>query len=114
MHSIVFHSHQDIKDHTGWYFVSHQQVAQAGGSGLLNHYHGSLLRALHAVYPSHEWTPWRFSSKSPHNVSKAKFRFSKTQYYLHQQLQNVSMLQVNADVEDISWSTYRVQLSIGQ
>jgi hypothetical protein len=44
-----------------WYGVSHADIVEAGGGGLLQgHYNGSLSAALADVYPSHIWLPWKF------------------------------------------------------
>eukprot|EP01027_Heterolobosea_sp_BB2_P018850 GEZU01026495.1.p1 GENE.GEZU01026495.1~~GEZU01026495.1.p1 ORF type:complete len:840 (+),score=185.05 GEZU01026495.1:594-3113(+) len=52
-----------IRELDGWYDVTAQEVLARGGSGLLNnHYAGSLVQALKAVYPEHQWNEWRFSS----------------------------------------------------
>lgn len=44
-----------------WYKITPSQVRKRGGAGLLNHYAGSLLRALEAVYPDHKWLCWKFA-----------------------------------------------------
>ncbi len=78
----------DMKKPRDWYTVSIKQVRQSGGTGLLNHYAGSLIRALKAVYPHHEWTSYRYST--PHQISKHGSFFSKNQYALFQVLKKVS------------------------
>jgi len=38
-------------DSEKWYFVSQQEIHKAGGSGLLNYYEGSHIKALMKLYP---------------------------------------------------------------
>eukprot|EP01114_Cavostelium_apophysatum_P021704 TRINITY_DN7644_c0_g1_i1.p1 TRINITY_DN7644_c0_g1~~TRINITY_DN7644_c0_g1_i1.p1 ORF type:complete len:421 (-),score=51.35 TRINITY_DN7644_c0_g1_i1:63-1325(-) len=53
--SLGFTSFQD------WYKLSAKDVTAKGGAGLLNHFYGgSLVKALKAVYPDHEWKIWNF------------------------------------------------------
>ncbi len=80
-----------MKDYTDWYFVSISQVLKHGGAGLLNHHKGSIIRALRTVYPEHGWNLWRFSSRAPHNATKSKTHFSKSQHLLFQHLKTVSV-----------------------
>ena len=47
-----------------WCKIKMNDVEKAAGLGLLNHYYdGSLLKALHTVYPEHilDLQPWKFS-----------------------------------------------------
>lgn len=44
-----------------WYAVSAEEVVRHGGQGLLSDYYGrSMYNLLRAVFPEHEWLPWRF------------------------------------------------------
>jgi hypothetical protein len=43
-----------------WFGVTIEQVQQYGGKGILQGYNNSLPKALSALYPNHEWWPWRF------------------------------------------------------
>jgi len=43
-----------------WYDVRRDTLLAHGGGGVLGVYGGSLPRLLTAVYPEHEWLPWRF------------------------------------------------------
>eukprot|EP01114_Cavostelium_apophysatum_P021760 TRINITY_DN7678_c1_g1_i3.p1 TRINITY_DN7678_c1_g1~~TRINITY_DN7678_c1_g1_i3.p1 ORF type:complete len:362 (-),score=85.74 TRINITY_DN7678_c1_g1_i3:265-1350(-) len=55
----------NIKSFEDWYNVSEADVSQNGGAGLLrSHYNGSHVKALVAIYPEHDWQPWRFA-KTP-------------------------------------------------
>jgi hypothetical protein len=47
--------HLDITQLDEWKTVSVATVKQNGGSGLLNHYKSSLIKALRTVYPNHPW-----------------------------------------------------------
>ncbi len=87
-----------ICDHKDWYLVSSSQVAQHGGGGLLNHYKGSLLRALETVYPMHSWVTF------PLTMVKHKYLVSKGHYSLFQYTQRVSgPHELLITVQDISW-----------
>ena len=44
-----------------WYQVKISDVEDQGGHGLLNHYGGSLIKLLLAVYPDFKWQVWRFN-----------------------------------------------------
>jgi hypothetical protein len=44
-----------------WYKVTTAEVLEKGGSGMLDHYGGSLIRALAGVYPEYRWQTWRFN-----------------------------------------------------
>ncbi len=77
-----------IQDYRDWYYISVQQIHGIGGSGLLQHYHGSLTRALQAVYPDYKWISYQFSR--PHQLMKGKSVFSKNQVLLFQHLWKVS------------------------
>ncbi len=81
-----------MKDPSDWYYVSIQQVAKYGGSGLLHRYGNSLTQALRSIYPQHNWKAWRFSDIIPHQVPTRQFkaRCSKTQYLLFRHVQHVS------------------------
>ncbi len=80
-----------IKEPSDWYYVSISQIRKLGGNGFLNFFSGSLLRALHAVYPGHVWQSYKFSR--PHQiVSPDRSVFGKVQFMLFQLLQQVSML----------------------
>eukprot|EP01114_Cavostelium_apophysatum_P017295 TRINITY_DN5106_c0_g1_i2.p1 TRINITY_DN5106_c0_g1~~TRINITY_DN5106_c0_g1_i2.p1 ORF type:complete len:690 (-),score=185.35 TRINITY_DN5106_c0_g1_i2:125-2194(-) len=45
----------DVKHWEEWYTIKVSDFVECGGAGILNHYGGSLLKALAAVYPSHPW-----------------------------------------------------------
>eukprot|EP01122_Echinamoeba_exundans_P011235 TRINITY_DN4400_c0_g1_i1.p1 TRINITY_DN4400_c0_g1~~TRINITY_DN4400_c0_g1_i1.p1 ORF type:complete len:204 (-),score=27.30 TRINITY_DN4400_c0_g1_i1:483-1094(-) len=46
-----------------WYKIRLADIYKHGGGSVIRHYYGSnLARALAAVYPDHEWLPWRFPS----------------------------------------------------
>ncbi len=69
---------EDIKEYADWRFVSVKQVQQYGGSTLLWHYKGSLVRVLQALYPDHCFP-----------ITNKKSNFSKTQHLLYQCVQQV-------------------------
>eukprot|EP01027_Heterolobosea_sp_BB2_P009730 GEZU01014328.1.p1 GENE.GEZU01014328.1~~GEZU01014328.1.p1 ORF type:complete len:409 (-),score=52.61 GEZU01014328.1:123-1349(-) len=50
-----------------WYKISRAELFRLGGGSTIvnNYYGGSLMQALSAVYPEHEWLPWRFSTSPP-------------------------------------------------
>jgi hypothetical protein len=46
-----------------WYTVRLADIYKHGGGSVIRHYYGSKLSdALAALYPEHEWLPWRFPS----------------------------------------------------
>ena len=47
----------------GWYDISVTKLIPLGAGSLLQHYNGSLLRLLYAVYPDHPWDPSKFAAK---------------------------------------------------
>jgi hypothetical protein len=47
--------------------VSYNTIAETGGLPILKSYGGSIVDTLSAVYPNHEWVPWRFSAFSVPN-----------------------------------------------
>jgi len=53
-------------DRSEWYRISNKTIIANGGGGLLNHFNGSLLAVLTAVYPEVHWDPLKFS-KAPRN-----------------------------------------------
>ena len=54
-----------------WYNVTIEEVNEHGGSRLLNHYfHGSTFKAVQAIYPKHNWMPWKFKTSQAHIWSK--------------------------------------------
>jgi hypothetical protein len=66
----------NIQSLDGWYKVKSADVISKGGSGLLQGYGGSLIAALQAVYPDHEWQEWRFKQipgllwQDPKNITR--------------------------------------------
>jgi hypothetical protein len=50
-----------IQEPSQWYEVSGEEIIARGGIHLLNHYSKSPYKMLQAIYPEHEWQPWRFS-----------------------------------------------------
>jgi hypothetical protein len=48
-----------------WYSVPREVVINNGGIGLITHYYSnSLVNALKALYPEHNWLEWRFPKVS--------------------------------------------------
>lgn len=45
-----------------WYKVTRSQVVKLGGSGVLKRWDNSLAGALLAIYPGHDWAPWKFEN----------------------------------------------------
>ena len=43
-----------------YYNLSYTSILKHGGGGMLLPYQGSVSRALTALYPEHEWLPWKF------------------------------------------------------
>ncbi len=78
----------DVNNMQDWYTISVVQFCKMGGSSLLNHYGGSLIKALQSIYPQHVWKSFRLST--PHHVPNGKSLFSKTQLFLLQCVQKVS------------------------
>ncbi len=51
-----------------WYEVDKMDVIDRGGESILNNYSdGSLIRALHSIYPTFSWEDWKFSSSISYN-----------------------------------------------
>jgi hypothetical protein len=46
-----------------WYKVSHKDIQEKGGEGLLNKYGRSTFNLLSSIYPQHTWSKTIFSSK---------------------------------------------------
>jgi hypothetical protein len=44
-----------------WYRVTIRDIEQCGGHGLLNHHNHSLVKALQAIYPHHNWDITKFN-----------------------------------------------------
>ncbi len=55
---------------------------------MLYYYGGSLMKALQSIYPTFPWSAWRFSM--PHQL-KGQGKFSKIQYLLFRQIQEVTI-----------------------
>jgi hypothetical protein len=45
-----------------WYHVSQSDILKYGGVGLLRKYRNNISEMLAAVYPDHEWLPWKFDA----------------------------------------------------
>lgn len=45
----------------GFYSLTAQDIAKHGGSGLLEKYHCSSVRALAHIFPDHNWHHWKFA-----------------------------------------------------
>lgn len=43
-----------------WYHVGVSKFQKAGGAHLINMYNCSMLQLLSAIYPDHNWIPWKF------------------------------------------------------
>lgn len=55
-----------------WYNVTKEDIHKHGGVGLLNqYYNSSSSKALQAIYPEHNWIPWRFGY-TPHGFWETK------------------------------------------
>lgn len=67
-----------------WYSLKASDVVAHGGSGLLQNHGSSLIRALQAAFPEHEWEEWRFVQvpkgfwKDPKNITRF-FKWIMTQ-----------------------------------
>ncbi len=99
-----------ITEQTDWYRVSKQQVLKNGGGSFLSQFNGSLIRALRALYPGQRWKYWRFAV--PHHVPKGKANYSKTQYFLYQEIKKVSHSSIFTYPSDFYWFSNRIQLSV--
>ena len=66
-----------------WYQVTHSNIFDHFGSGLLAEYGGSLLRALRTVYPAHNWQLTKFPryAKGPWQYVQKDF-WGDMQHYL--------------------------------
>lgn len=63
-----------------WYGVKRSDLENLGGATLVKyHYNGSVIRALLAVYPEHEWVEWKFV-KLPKGFWNSE---DNTQSFLH-------------------------------
>jgi len=51
-----------VKEPSQWYGVTTRMIEENGGRGLLEHYKKSPILILSALYPQHEWLPWRFAT----------------------------------------------------
>lgn len=69
-----------------WYNITKDQIDKHGGAGLLAQcYNNSPWGALEAVYPEHEWQPWRYQ-KAPREYWKDEANFKKMFEWLERQL----------------------------
>lgn len=50
-----------LKQLDEWYNVKAADVRKLGDSELLQHYGGSVAKAVMATYPEHDWKPWKFA-----------------------------------------------------
>lgn len=56
----ILASELHIKNWKDWYGITQQHVRAHGGSKLLEHFSGSLVRMLQTFYPYYAWIPWKF------------------------------------------------------
>ena len=59
-----------VQNLDGWYDVSMDQIREAGGEKLLEHYNGSIYKALKTIYPNFNWEFWRFQVLEIPEISK--------------------------------------------
>jgi len=45
-----------------WYKITAGVIGKFGGSGALGNHNNSPLQALQAIYPEHNWIPWKFNT----------------------------------------------------
>lgn len=70
----------NIASPEGWYKITIRDIYSHGGGSLIRyHYSSSLYRALQAVYPEHDWLPWKFNvvSKELWNHAEVRKKFTK-------------------------------------
>jgi hypothetical protein len=51
----------NVENRNDWYKVNNKDLSALGGQHLLSLYSNSLQSLFAAVYPEHEWLPWRFA-----------------------------------------------------
>jgi hypothetical protein len=50
-----------LKNLDGWYNISAEDIEKNGGKWILKQYNFSAAQTVQAIYPEHNWMPWRFS-----------------------------------------------------
>lgn len=55
-----FEKQRNFKTIERWYGMTQDDVYALNGSGLMAHFDCSVQRLISAVYPEHDWKPWRF------------------------------------------------------
>jgi hypothetical protein len=55
--SFFDHLSQDltVRSLDGWYNIKTEEVKRRGGSGIISHHDGNLIKALATAYPEHQW-----------------------------------------------------------
>ena len=51
---------QGRQEYSKWYTIGLRTMRNKGCGGILHKYQGSIYALLKAVYPEHDWIPWKF------------------------------------------------------
>jgi hypothetical protein len=49
-----------------WYRLKKRDIMERGGSGILNYYGGSYIKAIMTLYPNNDWKLWKFTKAPSH------------------------------------------------
>jgi hypothetical protein len=55
-----FESQFNIQSPEQWYKITHDNLKENFGAGILTHYNHSMLKLVQEAYPDFHWLPWRF------------------------------------------------------
>jgi len=54
------------KNMSDWYGILQMDISNRGGATLLRKYGGNTSNILQSVYPSHQWSVWKFKNAKVH------------------------------------------------